>query len=126
MGVSWSSSCLSNSCNSSGFCIKSSTPWHQCSKFLQFLVVYTCSDSTFYLILFMVIVLDWEVTRRIKSSFMEYVAFSWKPLGTSNENWTHHRNHFAYCKFCLIITDFSWICCFLNDECVSDIHENPV
>lgn len=64
----------------------------------------------FCLTIFMDDVLDWKIARRVESSFMEHVTFSWKPLGTSYEDWAHNRHYFSDCKFPFNFTDFSWIC----------------
>jgi len=46
----------------------------------------------------LMLVLDWQIATRDKSSFMEYVALSWKSLRPSYENRAYHWHFVSHCK----------------------------
>lgn len=43
--------------------------------------------------------LDWKITRRVKSSFMELAAVPWKPPGIGDQNRAYYWHHLPHCKF---------------------------
>jgi len=60
----------------------------------------------------MMLLLDWEIARRNKSSIMEYVALSWKSPGPSHENRAYHWDFVPHCKLNIFLFHLSFLFSF--------------
>jgi len=76
------------------------------------------------------LLLDWKIATRDKSSFMEHAALSWKSLRPSHENRAYHWHFVSHCKL-NIFFPFSFQIVFnlgviisskLSEKMVCEIH----
>lgn len=67
--------------------------------------------------------LDWQIATRDKSSFMEYVALSWKSLRPSYENRAYHWHFVSHCKLNVFFSKLGVIInSILSGNMVCEIH----